>query len=73
MVPSEYSYPTTISPGYPNPAEAQECDFKSNHIMIIMAFQQDMNKCLKERQENIIEEEKEMNKSIQDLKMEKMQ
>ena len=39
-------------------------------MKIIEAFKEEMNKFLKEIQENIIKQVKEMNKIIQDLKME---
>jgi hypothetical protein len=54
VTPSEHSYPTTASPGYPNRPEAQENDLKSNLIKMIEAFKEEMNKSLKEIQENTI-------------------
>jgi hypothetical protein len=48
MTPSEYSYPTTASPGYPDTTETQENHLKSNLIKMIEAFKEEMNKSLKE-------------------------
>ena len=47
MAPPELSYPTTASPGYPNPVKALEDDLKSNLVKGIEAFKEDMNKSLK--------------------------
>ena len=54
MAPSEHSYPTTPSPGYPNTTKTQENDLKSNLIKMIEAFKEESNKYLNEIQENII-------------------
>jgi hypothetical protein len=48
MVSPEPSYLTAASPGYPNTAEAQANDLKSNFIMMIEPFKDEMNKFLKE-------------------------
>jgi hypothetical protein len=48
MTPSKHSYPTTASLRYPNTAEAQENDIKSNLIKMIEAFKDEINKPLKE-------------------------
>ena len=48
MSPSEHSYPTTQSFGYPNRTEAAESDFKFNLTKVIEAFSKDMNRYLKE-------------------------
>jgi BMFP domain-containing protein YqiC len=91
MRPSEFSYSTTASPGYPNINKAQENDLKSNLIKMIETFKGEMNKSLKEIwenatkqveafkeetdkslkeiQENTIKQLKEINKTVQDLKM----
>ena len=61
--------PTTSSPGYPNTAEAQENDLKSNLMKMIEDLGEEILKILKETQENIIRQVKEMNKIVQDLKM----
>ena len=69
--PREYSYPTTASTGcYPNISKTQENGLKSNLIKMTEAFKEEMNKSLKEIQENTIKQVKEMNKTVQDLKME---
>ena len=56
MAPPESSYPAT-SPGYPNETEAQEDDLKSNHIKMIEAIKEEMNKFLMEILENIFKQE----------------
>ena len=45
-------------------------DLKPNLMKIVEAFKKEMNKFLKEIQENIIKQVKEMNKTVQDVKME---
>ena len=70
MTPSEHSYPTTASPGYPNTTEAQENDLKSNLIKMTEAFKEMMNKSLKALKENAIKQVKEINKTAQDLNVE---
>jgi predicted double-glycine peptidase len=70
MTSSEHSYPTTTSPGYPNTTEAQENDLKSNLIKMIEAIKEEINKSLEKIQENTIKQVKEINKTVQDLKME---
>ena len=62
--PKELNYVTTASPGHPNTAEAQENDLQSNLIKMIEAFKEETNKSLKEIQENIIKQVKEMNKIV---------
>jgi hypothetical protein len=69
MAPPEPNNSTTPSPGYPNTAKTQD-DFISNFIKMIGAFKEEMNKSLKEIQENTIKQMKEMNKTVQDLKIE---
>jgi hypothetical protein len=68
MAPLEPSYLTIISPGYPNIAETQD-DLKPNIIKMIEAFKGEMNKSLKEIQENTFKQVKDMNKTVQDLKI----
>jgi hypothetical protein len=70
MTPSEHSYPTTASPGYPNTTGAQENDLKSNLIKMTEAFKEMMNKSLKALKENAIKQVKEINKTAQDLNVE---
>jgi hypothetical protein len=43
-------------PGYPNKTKAQENDLKCNLMKIIEAFRDEMNKSLKETQENTIKQ-----------------
>jgi hypothetical protein len=83
---SNPSSPTTASPEYTNTLENQEADLKSYLMKIIESFKEDINnslkeiqestgkqetnKSLKEIQENTIKWVKELNKVVQDLKME---
>jgi hypothetical protein len=48
----EPNYPTIASPEYSNTAETQQNDLKTNFINTIELFKQEMNKSLKEIQEN---------------------
>jgi chromosome segregation ATPase len=79
----EPSYPTTASPGYLNTPEKQDLVLKSHLIMLIEDFKKEIQentgkqalkgetqKSLKELQENTTRQVKELNKTIQDLKME---
>ena len=52
MSPSEHSYPTTATSKYSNTAEAQEEDLKTNFMKMIGILKEEMNKSLKEIQEN---------------------
>jgi hypothetical protein len=52
MTPSEYSYPTIASPGYPNTSESQGNDLKFSLIKMIEVFKEEMNKSLEEIQLN---------------------
>ena len=61
MTPSKHSYPTTASLRYPNTAEAQENDLKSNLIKMIEAFKEEINKSRKEIHENAIKQVKKLN------------
>jgi hypothetical protein len=49
---SEPSKPITASPGYPNIPEKQALDIKSYLRMLVEDFKKDINKSLKEIQEN---------------------
>ena len=67
---SEPSPPTTASPKYTNIPENQEPVLKSYLMKIIEYFKEDINNSLKEIQENIGKQVTELNKVIQDLKVE---
>ena len=67
---SEPSSPTTASPEYTNTPENQESVLKSYLMKIIESFKEDINNSLKEIQENTGKQVKELNKVIQDLKVE---
>ena len=56
--------PTTVSPGFPNTANAQEDVFKFNPVQMIEAFEEEINQFLKETKENIIKQMKEMDKTV---------
>jgi hypothetical protein len=43
-----------VSPGYPNTPEKQNSDLKSDLMMVIEDFKKDINKSLKEIQENSV-------------------
>jgi hypothetical protein len=51
MIPRKYSHPTTASSGYPNTSKAEENGPNPN-LMVIEAIKVEMNKSLKEIQEN---------------------
>ena len=65
MAPTEHSYPTVASSGFSNTAEAQEGDLKFNFIKMSEAVREEMNKSIKEIQENAIKTVKGMNKTVQ--------
>jgi hypothetical protein len=48
LAPSEPSFPTTVSPGYPNATEKQDSDLKSHLMMMIEDFK-DINNSLKKK------------------------
>ena len=48
------SSPTTVSPGYPNTPEKQDCDLKSYLMMMIKNFKKDINNSIKEIQESTV-------------------
>ena len=50
--------------------EAQENYLKSNLMNVMEDFKEELNKSLKETQERKIKQVKEINKTVQDLKME---
>ena len=66
---SEPSSPTTASPEHKSTPEHQEADLKSYLMKIIESFMEDINNSLKEIQKNTGKQVKELNKSIQDLKV----
>ena len=49
----ELSYPTTKGPEYPNITKAQEKDPKTTYMKMTTVLKEEMNKSLKEKQENI--------------------
>lgn len=55
---------------YPNMPEKQDNDLKSHLMEMIDIFEEDTNNCIKEIQENTGKQLKELNKEIQDLKVE---
>jgi hypothetical protein len=67
---SEPSSPTRASPEHTNTPENQESVLKSYLMKIIESFKEDINNSLKEIQENTGKQMKELNKVIQDLKVE---
>jgi hypothetical protein len=67
---SEPSSPSTAIPEYNNTPENQEADLKSYLMKVIESFKKDINISLKEIQENIGKQVKELNKAFQDLKLE---
>jgi methyl-accepting chemotaxis protein len=67
---SESSSPTTTSPGYTKTPENQESVLKSFLMKIIESFKEDINNSLKEIKENTGKQVEELNKVIQDLKVE---
>jgi hypothetical protein len=66
---SEHSLPTTASPEYTNTPENQKSVLKSYLIKRIQSFKEDINDSLKEIQENTGKQVKELNKAMQDLKV----
>ena len=82
---SEPNSPTITSPGYTITPEKQDMDLKSLLMMMmedfkkeiqentgkqLEAFKEETQKCLRELQENTTKQVMELNKTIQDLKME---
>ena len=83
MSPLKPGYPTTAGPEYSNTAATQENDLNTNFMKMIEVLKEEMNKPLKESQENTNNQRKlintfkkeqnswkEINKTVQDLKME---
>lgn len=58
MAPPEPSYPVTTNTEYSNDTEAQEKDIKYNVTKLREALKEDMNKSLKETQENTVKQVK---------------
>jgi DNA anti-recombination protein RmuC len=56
ITPSDHSYTTSASSGYPNTTKAYKNDLNSNLTKIAQAFTEEMNKSLKEIQENTFKE-----------------
>jgi hypothetical protein len=52
LAPSEASFPTRASPGYPDTPKKQDFELKPHYMKIIVNFKEDINKSLKETQEN---------------------
>ena len=67
---SEPNSPTIASPGYTITLEKQDSDLKSLLMMMTENFKKSISNFLKEIQENSSKPVKELNKTIQDLKME---
>lgn len=61
MAPPNASFPAMTNPRYSNGTEAQEKDLKSSLIKMIEAFKDDLNKVLKEIQENPFKQVEELN------------
>jgi hypothetical protein len=70
LVSSEPYSSSIASPGYTITSEKQDLNLKSLLMMMIKDFKKDINNSLKQIQENTIKQVKEMDKTIQDLKME---
>jgi predicted nucleic acid-binding Zn-ribbon protein len=67
---SETNSPIIASPGYTITPEKQDMDLKSFLMMVMEDFRKEINNSLKEIQENTSSQVKELNKTIQDLKIE---
>ena len=70
MASSEPNSPTIASPEYTITPEKQDMNLKSLLMMMMEDYRKEINNFLKEIQENTSNQVKELNKSIQDLKME---
>jgi hypothetical protein len=66
----EPSSPTTASPEYTNTHKNQEAVLKTLSYKDNRVFKRDINNSLKEIQDNTIKQVKELNKAVQDLKVE---
>jgi gas vesicle protein len=73
---SEPSSLTTVSPGYPNTPEKQGYNLKSHLMMTIEDFKKDINKSLKEIQENTGKQvetlKEETQKSLEELQVKEL-
>ena len=70
MASSEPNTPTIAIPGKTITAEKPDMDLKSLFMVMMEGYKKDVKKSLKEIQENTFKWVKELNKIIQDLKME---
>lgn len=68
MAPLQPSCPAITKPGYPKETGAQEEDMKSNHLKRIEIFKGDMNKSLKEMQENTFKQVEALEEEANDIK-----
>ena len=66
----EPNSPTIAIPGYTITADKQDMDLKPLLMMIIEDYKKDINNSHKEIEENTFKQVKELNKTIQDQKME---
>jgi hypothetical protein len=64
---SEPSTPTTARPAYLNTPEKQDSDLKSYVMLLIEDFKKDINNSLKQIQENMGKQVKELNKTLFDF------
>ena len=69
MASSEPNTPTIASPGKTITAEKPDMDLKSLLMVMMEGYKKDVKNSLKEIQENTFKWVKELNKTIQDLKM----
>ena len=69
MASSEQNSPTIASPGYNIIPEKQDMDLKSLLMMMMEDYKKNINNSLREIQENTSKQVKELNKTIQDLKI----
>jgi hypothetical protein len=67
---SKPNFPTIASPGYTITPEKQDMDLKSLLMMMMEDYRKKINNSLKEVQEYTSNQVKELNKTIQDLKIE---
>jgi hypothetical protein len=67
---SEPNSPIIASPGYTITPEKQDMDLKSLLMMMMVDYRKEINKSLKEIQENTWKQVKELNKTIENLKTE---
>ena len=67
---TKHSYTSRASPGCPNTVKLQENYLQSNLMKMLQAFKEEMNESLEQVQENANKQVKEMNKTLQGLKVE---